>query len=255
MSTVLDLSYEQTSDEEEEEGREGIIVRSSTESLVACTAQEASESSTGSPVPKRQKTEAGQESIDDDLQEENEPAASGAVLTDFDQLSCDSMSCTRLFGRPDGEIAAYTDGSVLMFPIVDHPLMDVMLPRPSGSPDAALQVVVGLVCTGVASALTLRSPSQRKIVEFHKLRQQGRAKSINEKIRHSRNFKNPYMLNWLVSHCGTMPCSCAVVQESVLCSVLRQRCGRPAFSCSDRRDRIKLPKEPFQSRCYTTRGC
>lgn len=39
-------------------------------------------------------------------------------------------------------------------------------------------------------------------MEFHKLRRQGRAKSINEKIRHARNFKNPYMLNWLVSHCG-----------------------------------------------------
>jgi hypothetical protein len=43
---------------------------------------------------------------------------------------------------------------------------------------------------------------QGKIVQFHRLRREGRAKSINEKIRHARNFKNPYMLNWLVSHCG-----------------------------------------------------
>lgn len=61
-------------------------------------------------------------------------------------------------------------------------LMELMLPpRPARPPDASLQ---------------------GKIVQFHRLRREGRAKSINEKIRHARNFKNPYMLNWLVSHCG-----------------------------------------------------
>jgi hypothetical protein len=49
---------------------------------------------------------------------------------------------------------------------------------------------------------------QGKIVQFHRLRREGRAKSINEKIRHARNFKNPYMLNWLVSHCGNHLLSC-----------------------------------------------
>lgn len=25
--------------------------------------------------------------------------------------------------------------------------------------------------------------------------------SINEKVRHGKDFKNPYLLNWLVDHC------------------------------------------------------
>jgi hypothetical protein len=58
---------------------------------------------------------------------------------------------------------------------------------------------------------------QGKIVQFHRLRREGRAKSINEKIRHARNFKNPYMLNWLVSHCGISSASLSLSLSLCVC--------------------------------------
>jgi hypothetical protein len=174
--SLLGLSYEHTDEEEENETNEG----AGSSLLVAYDHEEEEkevQDSNGSATPtKRRRIDDGNQLNDNlSVKAESTEGAVEALHREEEEREEEMTEKMDEESRTDFEDQSsyLSDG---------RSLLDSMLPpRPSRPPDAALQ---------------------GKIVQFHRLRREGRAKSINEKIRHARNFKNPYMLNWLVSHCG-----------------------------------------------------